>query len=835
MLALNLDNIGLYTFNNAISKNPPGSMSVALNGVIDKPGVFETRRGLKQYGTVLTTPVYKLFSFQNKLIANHSTKLAYDSDGLGTWSDYSGTFTSISVDKIRAVEANKNLYLTTNNGIYKIDTITNSPYLAGGVPALDLTLAVTGATGFLDTPSQCAYRITWVYTDGNGNVVEGNPSMATTISNNGGTSVNVNVTFTIPSVVTTSYTYRVYRTPQTDDLSIPPGDTFQLAYQGSPTAGEITAKVVTVLDSTPDVLLGTVLYTSPGAQGEFQTNDSPPLAHDICQFLGMMFYANCSTIQQFYVTMVSVGAPNGIQLNDTVSLVGSSTHTYTAKNANNFALQQFHFVTGGTISENIDATARNLVSAINQDPLNTEFYAYYVSGFSQLPGQILVKARNLSQSTFYGLSSRTGTPGPFSPSLPTSGTSYPSSNNQVLNGVYVSKIDQPEAVPVINLIFVGSGDQSIYRVYALRDAVIVESQGGVFRITGTSPSNLTVTPFDNTVIQYGIDTGVTLNNSVYANTTQGIISVTESGSQIVSRPVEGDILQLSAPSLYTSFPTLAFAISYESDRKYIYCLASETSDTHSTVQYVYNWITQSWTTWDLEITAGLVNPTDNLLYLAGSDGQVLQERKSFTLTDYADRQYSVTIQSVSGDVVTLNSVTNAVVGYSLAQNVSTGSVELASKITAVDTVLKTVTVQNELNWYAGQTAGLYQPISTSLTYSPLTCGYPNFIKRFEPVMQFIFSESNFSTATIGFTTDFYPSQETVDIQPIFSGGWGTFPFGTIAFGVSSVPLQMINTFLTKNTSLAHWLNVSVTLAEAFQNISLNGVSGFYDIVGERNR
>lgn len=834
MLAVNLKNIGLFTFSNQIV-SPPGAMDVAVNVVIDRPDVVETRRGFKQYGTVLTTPIYKLFAFQNKLIANHSTKLAYDSTGTGTWVDYAGTFVAITNDKIRAVEANQNLYLTTNNGIYKIDTITNAPYQAGGVPALDLTLATTGATGFLLTPAATSYRITWVYTDANGNLIEGNPSMATTITNNGGTAVNVNVTFTIPSVVTTSYTYRIYRTLQTTSISISPGDTFQLAYQGQPTAGDIIAKTITITDVTPDILLGTTLYTSPGAQGEFQTNDPPPLAHDICLFLGMMFYANCSTIQQFYLTLVSVGAPSGIQLNDTVSLVGATTYTYTAKNANNFPLQQFQFVTGGTVAANIDATARNLVSAINQDPANTEFYAYYVSGFSQLPGQILIKARNLSQTIFYGLSSRTGTPGPFSPSLPTSGTTFPSSNNTVRNGIYISKVNQPEAVPVINLIFVGSGDQDIFRVYALRDAVIVEAQGGVFRVTGTSPSNLTVTPFDNTVIQFGIDTGVTLNNSVYSNTTQGIISVTESGSQITSRNVEGDILQLSAPSLYTNFLSNAFAISYESDRKYIYCLPALPTDTSCTVQYVYNWITQSWTTWNMTLTAGLVNPFDNLLYLSDATGQVLQERKSFTLTDYAEREYSVSIVSQTGKVITLNSVTNAVVGYSLAQNVSAGTVELTSVITAINTVSKTVTVTDSLNWYVGMAAKIYQPISSTLTYSPLTCGYANFIKRFEPVMQFTFSESNFNFATVGFTTDMYPSQETVDIVPKYAGGWGTFPFGTLPFGVASVPLQMINTYLTKNTTLAHWLNISMSMAEAFQNISLNGASGFYDIVGERMR
>ena len=835
MLALNLDALGLYTFNNIVSKVPPGSMITAQNVVVDRPGVVETRRGLNQYGTILTTPVYKMFAFQSKLIAHHSNQLAYDSDGLGTWTNYGGTFVAVSGDKIRAVEANQNLYFTTNNGIYKIDTITNNPYAAGGISGLDVTVATTGASGFLNNNSECAYRMTWVYTDANGNEIEGTPSMAVNITNTGGTTVNTSVTFTIPSTVTTSYTYRIYRTPQTNSISITPGDTFQLSYQAQPSSTDITNKSITITDTTVDTLLGTILYTSPGQQGEFQTNDPPPLAKDLCQFLGMMFYANCSTIQQFYITLVSVGSPNGIQVNDTISLVGTSTYTYTGKASNNFPSQQFKVDTSGTVSQNIDNTARNIVSAINQDTTNTEFYAYYVSGFSQLPGQILIKARNLSHAIFYALCSRTGTPGPFSPSLPTSGTSYASSNNTVQNGIYISKLNQPEAVPSVNLIFVGSGDQPIYRIYALRDAVIVKSAGGVFRLTGTSPASITITPFDNTVIQYGNDTGQTLNNSVYSFTTQGIISVTESGSQIMSRNVEGDILKLSAPAVYSNFLTTAFGISYESDRKYIFCTGANATDTTATIQYVYNWVTQTFTTWNLNITAGIVNPADNLLYVADNLGQVRKERKSFTLTDYVDRQWAVTITAQNGKVITLNDVSNAVVGYSLAQNVLTGSVELASVITSIDTVAGTVTVTDNLGWYVGQSAGIYEPISSIVTYCPLTCGYPNFVKRFQPVMQFVFSSSYFQNVTVGYSTDFYVVTENAAISPKYTGGWGNFPWGTINWGVSAVALQMINTFLTKNTTMGHWLNITVSLAQAFQNISLNGISGFFDILGERTR
>jgi hypothetical protein len=832
MMTMTLNNLGLFTYANSLSQVPPGAMLAALNVVIDKPGIAETRRGMDQFGTLLSTPIYKMFAFQNRLLAHHSNSLAYDSDGNGTWVDYAGTFVAPTGERMRSTQANKNFYFTTNNGVYKIDTLTNNPYPAGGIAALDVTASATGSSGFLNDTSQCAYRITWVYTDAENNLIEGAPSMAASLSNNSGHAVNASVTFTVPQGVTTAFSYRVYRTPQTGSLSIPPGDTFQLAFVGQPTGGQISALSVTITDVTPDLLLGLTLYTSPGQQGEFQTNNPPPLCKDLCTFLGMTFYFNCSTLQSFYTALISVGSPNGIQVGDTFTIVlnngGGPTLTYTGASSNNFASQQFKVDTSGTVATNIDATARNLVAAINQDPTNSKVYAYYISGFTELPGQIVLQNRNLFDIAFLPNCSRTGV---FSNI--TDGTT-PSTNNTVKNGVYVSKVSQPEAVPTVNLIFVGSGDQDIFRGYALRDAVIVESAGGVFRITGTSPDSLVVTPFDNTVIQFGNETGVPLNNSVYSFTSQGIVSITESGSQIMSRNIEGDLLQLSTPQLYPSFKSIAFGVSYESDRKYILALASGTSDTVSTLQFVYNWITQAFSTWDFSITAGIVNPATNLLYFAGDDGQVLQERKTYTLTDYVDRHWSVAILSNAGLVITLDSVAHAQVGYFLAQGVGSGSVQLSSEITAVDTVAKTVTVTDLLNW-TDDTAGIYQPIDSQITYCPLTCGYPNFIKRFQPVIQFIFSESTFEEATVSFTTDFYTTAESVTLSPNLSGGWGTFPWGTLPWGVAGTPLQLIPTYLTKNTTLGHWLNISVELRQAFQNLSLNGCSGYFDIIAERSR
>jgi len=658
--------------------------------------------------------------------------------------------------------------------------------------------------------------------------------MVINITNNSGTSANVLLTFTIPATVTTSYFYQIYRSAQTNSASVSPGANWQLIIQNNPTAGQITAAQVTLTDNVPDTLLGAYAYNSTAAQGTGQTNDPPPIANDVATFLGMTMYANCTTRQNMFATVISVGSPNGLQINDTVTLVGTATYVYTGKATNNFPAEQFAIVTTGTVASNIDLTTRNLVAAINQDPANTEFYAYYISGPNQLPGQMLIEARNLSHGTFYLQSSRGGA---FAPTVPASGTTYPSSNNKVKNGIYVSKLQQPEAVPLANLIFIGTGDQDIFRVIVLRSAVLVIAKGGIFRITGTTPQNLVVTPFDNTVFLNGIENAALLNNSAYCFSTQGAVAITESGSQIVSRNVEGDLLMNSAPTVFTSFGTYSFGTAYESDRKYIQWIQANASDQFSALQYVYNWITQSWSTWALKATAAIVNPADNRLYFGGTDGFVRQERKAFTTGDYADDEFAVTISNVAGTTITLSAgAANVQIGMTLGQNVVNGLGGSQAIVQSVNIGTGVITIDTSPtpNFVNGS-GTVYTPVTATILYAPLTCGFPTYLKRFATNLQVVFSNTNFKSVLASFNTDLFASNETSTLKPKQSSGWGTFGWGTQPWGVTTPLLQTIPTYLGRNTMWCHWLNVQLQLNQAFQNFACDGITAFYEIQTERFR
>src|SRR5260221_9457512 len=128
-----IQNQGLST-NPAPFALPKGSLVEAKNVVYDRPGIIETRRGFQRYGTQFSMTgsetFNKLFNFKDRILVHYKDKIKYDSDGLGTFTDYSGTYVPVA-DKIRAIEAANSFFFTTNAGIKKIEALTSTPIQAG--------------------------------------------------------------------------------------------------------------------------------------------------------------------------------------------------------------------------------------------------------------------------------------------------------------------------------------------------------------------------------------------------------------------------------------------------------------------------------------------------------------------------------------------------------------------------------------------------------------------------------------------------------------------------------------------------------------------------------
>ena len=846
-----LDSKGLYTYANPLGTMcPPGAMSVANNVNCDEIGITTTRRGLDFYSahqfTTTNGPISKLFVYANTLYASFNAGQFAQDDGTGTWTTYGSGFLMLAPTGgfLHQCLAGGNSYFTTSNGIYKLSGVNSTPPIAAGAPpALDTTITVGSqiSSGFLNAQSQCAYEIVWGYTDESNLLIIGAPSYPAYASNTqvAGASNNANTTviFSIPPMVEATKTlpwfYQIYRTPNTGSLTVPPGNNYQLVSQGNPASGDYTNHYVSYADTVLDSLLGAYLYTDDGQPNVGNPYGQPPLALDMAYFSSMAFYANYSTLQNVLLTLDAVGATAGLQSGDTITITDSTSgtaYTYIGGASNVPSTRHFAVYTGGTPSVNIQTTAQNLVSVVNQDPNNALFTMQYKSSYGQLPGQMQIFAQNLSQAFFSVISSRTTC---WTPALPSSGITYASSSVSQQNGLFISEIAMPESVPPSFLLPVGSPNFPISRIIPVRTALIViKPEEGVFEITGTSPQSLTITTLDTTAFIKGSETLSALNNSGYFFTTQGVMLVNESGCEIMSRNVQGDILELASYN-YPDFPTLAFGLGYQSDNAYILFCQKSPDDTYSTIQYRYNWITQGWTTWDIPCTAAVISTANDRLYLATPDGYILEERKTFTSLDDADKTTTITISTIDTTASTFTLANSAIVNVGDQITQVNGITIYACYILANNVPSNTVVVSSTTGFQAG-TATDVASINSTITFMPTSCGYPAFIKK-ASVWNFEFANVAFIEATASFTTDMSPNPQPVTLTPQYSGLWGQFPWGEDPWGVTTQTLQPISTYSPRNSAIGHWFIVSLNLRQAFTGFALVGYTTFFEFLGSRSR
>ena len=215
---------------------------------------------------------------------------------------------------------------------------------------------------------------------------------------------------------------------------------------------------------------------------------------------------------------------------------------------------------------------------------------------------------------------------------------------------------------------IGSEEKEILRVVPLRESLFVFKEDGLFRLSGVSaPFNQA--RFDTSCILTAPDSVAISGNVIYAWTRQGITVVSESGTTIASRPIDTEILKLGSAN-YTNFKTATFGVGYESDNSYIVWTVSKIGDTEATQAFRYSSLTGSWTKLLKTNTCGIVNPSDDVLYLGAGDVPYLeQERKQFNRLDYADREFEYDLgpNSISGNVFGLTDLQQVEIGDSFTQ------------------------------------------------------------------------------------------------------------------------------------------------------------------------
>lgn len=673
---------------------PRDALITADNVVFERPGYIQSRRGFTRYTYGTGNYTYALAKYKGYILANgggsvgvaNSLKYNTSNDGTGTWSTISTNVVNDATagQRMHSAEALGLLYLTSAAGVRRV---TDAPWgiaLAGVPKALALdrygpSPVLTGTGGFLTDGNCVAYRVvigrSFTNSDGNKTISFGTPSGRTVVANATGTSGysagvarNVVVRALLPvaantttTALDTSYFVQLYRSGQTTNGQTP-SDEMQLVFEAFLTSGNISAGYVDITDSQPDSLRGAYLYTNPNTGedgvkvGILNGNEPPPICADIAWWRSLMWYGNTSFNgasagrQRLTFQILGTGG-TGLQSGDTLTIAG---RTYTAiASGGTPSAGQFVVETAGTASANIEATANNLVCAVNKDSGNTSVYASYISGAApDAPGKVLIESRTLYAGTFQAVASAHGTA--YAPSL----TTYVTSNGDAAsNRLYFSKPGQPEAVPVVNYFEVGAPGNVIERIYGLGNQLYVFTSGGIYRVLGTDFTNFTIDPVDLTCQIAAPETVCALDGSVYFLSSQGAVEVTDGNALYVSGDIDYDIRSLLQTLLYdpasgtSPLGLYAFAVAHPLDHRVLFWVPSSASDLSCPYAYVFDRRARSWCRW-YRTTTDLANaykhscgvysdtgPTAVGMTLASatsSDGWCFIENRTFTVDDYVD-------------------------------------------------------------------------------------------------------------------------------------------------------------------------------------------------------
>lgn len=509
------------------------------------------------------------------------------------------------------------------------------------------------------------------------------------------------------------------------------------------------------------------------------------------------------------ITYASHGFSNGdtVYISNSVGTGTQPSGAYTVSNvaANTFDISQtgittvtyleFQGVTNGTynifqldnssvsISAQLRNTAVGIVKAINRDT-SSLVYGFYKSTITDVPGKMQLQSQGFGDP-IYLRADTTAVGGGFLPALPdsfASGTQVFSANEDKPNSMFSSKVGESEAVPIANEYVAGSRNARILRAFALRDSVIVLKADGIYRLTGDSPLNFTVTAIDNTIFCLSANSASLLNNQVYFLSNQGVCVVTETSAQILSREkIEDVILPILGKS---DLEVETGAVGYESQRTYRLSTIGPNENV-KTVTYIYNFINDSWTTETTLFKQGVVGENDTL-FLITYGNKIFKERKTQTRIDYCGQNYNVTVTSVASDfrsaVVTSASVApeegDVIVKSNVFSRIRT--------VTSLGANSYNLTFRTPTNLAALDAVILYEGYVTEIDFAPFHAGQVGMMKQFSQ-MQLHTRSPNVTRLELNFSGYIYGGSETTywDNSNVYESGalgWGLFPWGFEPWG-----------------------------------------------------
>lgn len=532
-------------------------------------------------------------------------------------------------------------------------------------------------------------------------------------------------------------------------------------------------------------------------------------------------------------TGTSAGQAVRFYTNKTVTFAGSTYSFGSTEISSGAGSPQVLVSVTGVAAVDIDLTARSMVRVVNRYASNTVAYAYYLSGPDDLPGQMLTEEKGVGASAFTIACNSSVVSGMFFPAAPVSpatSTKSSSSGSIQKNALFYSKSQQGEHVPPLNFLPVGPASKNILRVIGLRDSAIIIKEEGVYRLTGETPQSFSIVPVDLTVRCVAAESVVALSNQVIMLSNQGVVSISESGVEVISHAIEPELIPLLP---VTALPDYTTGVAYESERSYFLSTITQSSDTAANQTLVYNTQTKTWVKHSYPIETAIVEPSaDKLYFTKPSISKIYIERKDFADTDFADPESDITILTLSGSTCTFTiSSATPDVGWAILQGTTHLNIETLTVIPGGYSA--TLSDDPPSSWTVGA-ATIYPSVGADWEYHGWTAeGQPDLLKQCSAIAVLtddITGANSVTSLVATFSSNFDPEKEEITIEQPgqgWGGLWGSSPWGGTGddFGYP--------TYVPRNKQYCARLYVGVKHKNAREKLSCAGIAFSFNQASDR--
>lgn len=320
---------GLATFPNEYGELPPGTLQVAENVLVHRPGVLEPLAGPVSQATwssQLATKIFPLEGSSQSVVIQGNSQDTVVFQPAGTILA-SGNLSYGSANRSLLFPSMKT-HLSQNRG-RTILTERSSPLIVesagcriAGLPP-PTTCAFQSFTinvPVLHNENFTTYCAVFRYDDGAGYTYQGAPSPQLRIqgpglSQDNGVTLRVYWSRMLMTNINATNTYvELYRSGQ-DPVEDAVDEDFALVMTQKLTSTDITNRYVTLVDQTSDDARGQSLYTNQFEDGAKNPNFIPPTSIDTCTHKGTTFYVATSAWNQ-QIIKVKTGWGNLTTNND---------------------------------------------------------------------------------------------------------------------------------------------------------------------------------------------------------------------------------------------------------------------------------------------------------------------------------------------------------------------------------------------------------------------------------------------------------------------------------------------------------------------------------------